>query len=334
MPFAVPRRERGAWLADPAQPAARYRYLVEVEGRSPESAEARAERRQIPTRGWAAEILDEQDPRGFWKTRESLYRPKYVATNWRLLALADLGLTVRHPKVRRAVDLMLEDYGGSDGPFCRTGGEPHFCFVGNTARMMISFGLEEDRRVRASLDWLADQQLEDGGWDCFGRTKGTLDCWEAWPRTRRSVVGAGPASGSTRPNAGPSSTSSEGCCAKAVNAIHHGSGCTIRSITTTTSWSVWRRSPISDTGTIPRQSRRGSYSAGRCGTMEPGRWTPSIQTSLEGRTTTANRASGSSSNGSTRRASGSRCGPSTRSGTPRRRPRKRSGRGTGGRNRP
>jgi len=179
MPFAVPRRERGAWLADPAQPAARYRYLVEVEGRSPESAEARAERRQIPTRGWAAEILDEQDPRGFWKTRESLYRPKYVATNWRLLALADLGLTVRHPKVRRAVDLMLEDYGGSDGPFCRTGGEPHFCFVGNTARMMISFGLEEDRRVRASLDWLADQQLEDGGWDCFGRTKGTLDCWEA-----------------------------------------------------------------------------------------------------------------------------------------------------------
>src|SRR6266581_6819886 len=179
MPSAVPRRERGAWLADPAQPAARYRYLVEVEGRSPESAEARAERRQIPTRGWAAEILDEQDPRGFWKTRESLYRPKYVATNWRLLALADLGLTVRHPKVRRAVDLMLEDCGGSDGPFCRTGGEPHFCFVGNTARMMISFGLEEDRRVRASLDWLADQQLEDGGWDCFGRTKGTLDCWEA-----------------------------------------------------------------------------------------------------------------------------------------------------------
>src|SRR6266699_1046212 len=127
MPFAGPPRERDAWLADPAQPAARYRYLVEVEGRSPESAEARAARRQIPTRGWAAEILDEQDPRGFWKTRESLYRPKYIATNWRLLALADLGLTVRHPKVRRAVDLMLED----------------------------------------------------GGWDCFGRTKGTLDCWEA-----------------------------------------------------------------------------------------------------------------------------------------------------------
>ncbi|HEX9340057.1 MAG TPA: hypothetical protein VF992_02650 [Thermoplasmata archaeon] len=179
MPFAVPRRERDAWLADSAQPAAWYRYLVEVEGRSPESAQARVARRQIPTRGWAAEILAEQDPRGFWKTRESLYRPKYVATNWRLLALAELGLTARHPKVRRAVDLMLQDYGGSEGPFCRLGGEPHFCFVGNTARMMILFGLTEDRRVRASLDWLADQQLDDGGWDCFGRPNGTLDCWEA-----------------------------------------------------------------------------------------------------------------------------------------------------------
>jgi len=27
--------------------------------------------------------------------------------------------------------------------------------------------------------WLADQQREDGGWDCFGRPNGTLDCWEA-----------------------------------------------------------------------------------------------------------------------------------------------------------
>src|SRR6266511_6412105 len=145
MPFAVPR-ERDDWLADPAQPSARYRYLVEVEGRSPKSEEAGAARRRIPMHGWAAEILDQQDPRGFWKTRESLYRPKYVATNWRLLALAELGLTVRHPKVRRAVDLMLEDYGKSDGPFCRAGGEPHFCFVGNTARMLISFGLAEDGR--------------------------------------------------------------------------------------------------------------------------------------------------------------------------------------------
>lgn len=179
LPEAVSRPDRNTWLADPAQPAARYRYLVEMEGVSPESDEARIALAQIPRHGWAADILRKQDPRGFWVSRKTLYRPKYVATNWRLLALAELGLTVRHPKVRRAVNLMLEDFGGSDGPFHRRGGEPHFCFVGNTARMMILFGLGEDQRVTSSLDWLADQQLDDGGWDCFGRSKGTLDCWEA-----------------------------------------------------------------------------------------------------------------------------------------------------------
>src|SRR2546428_9286728 len=74
---------------------------------------------------------------------------------------------------------MLEYYGGSDGSFGRRGGEPHFCFVGNTARMMILFGLADDRRVTSSLDWLADQKREDGGWGCFGRPNGTLDFWEA-----------------------------------------------------------------------------------------------------------------------------------------------------------
>ena len=100
---AVPRRDRSAWLADPAQPAARYRYLVEVEGVPPESEPARTALRQIPRRGWAADILRKQDPRGFWVHRKTLYRPKYVATNWRLLVLADLGLTVRTPGVRREI---------------------------------------------------------------------------------------------------------------------------------------------------------------------------------------------------------------------------------------
>ncbi len=192
----------GTWLGNPGQPAARFRYLVDVEGESPHSGEAREALVAIARRGWAADILRQQDRRGFWVGRESLYRPKYVATNWRLLVLAELGLTVRHPAIRKAVDLMFADYGSSDGPFSRVGGEPHFCFVGNTARMMILLGLGSDRRVRASLDWLADQQLDDGGWDCFGRPKGTLDCWEAlaayaaigrsrWTRKRKAAVERG-----------------------------------------------------------------------------------------------------------------------------------------------
>jgi hypothetical protein len=168
----------GAWLSDPAQPAARYRYLVDMEGLKPDSKDAAAARRQIPRRGWAGDILKAQDKRGFWVHRDSLYVPKYVSTNWRLLVLADLGLTADHPGVRRAVDLLMEDYGSTAGPLGGKKRGPHLCFTGNAARMMILLGLGGDPRVRASLDWLADEQLDDGGWDCFGRRKGTLDGWE------------------------------------------------------------------------------------------------------------------------------------------------------------
>ena len=170
--------DRTAWLVDHAQPAARYRYLVDVEGLKPDSKEAATARRQIPRRGWAADIMKAQDPRGFWVHRDSLYGPKYVSTNWRLIVLAELGLTADHPGVRSAVDLMMEDYGSTAGPLGGKKRGPHLCFTGNAARMMILLGRGDDPRVRASLDWLADGQLEDGGWDCFGRPKGTLDGWE------------------------------------------------------------------------------------------------------------------------------------------------------------
>lgn len=194
--------DRAEWLADAAQPAARYRYLVEVEGRKPDSKEAVAARRQIPRRGWAADILMAQDPRGFWVHRDSLYVPKYVSTNWRLIVLAELGLTADHPGVRRAVDLMLEDYGSTSGPLGGKKRGPHLCFTGNTTRMMILLGLGDDPRVRASLDWFAGEQKEDGGWDCFGRPKGTLDGWEGlaafaalgrrrWTRTWKAAVERG-----------------------------------------------------------------------------------------------------------------------------------------------
>src|SRR2546430_2931335 len=46
-------------------------------------------------------ILRGQHPSGQWVNPGSsafeLYRPKYVATNWRLLVLSDLGLTKKTP---------------------------------------------------------------------------------------------------------------------------------------------------------------------------------------------------------------------------------------------
>ena len=164
------------WLSDSAQPAAGHRYLVDIRDVSPSSSGARAARASIARHGWGAEILARQDPRGFWVARESLYRPKYSTTNWNMLVLADLGADPSHPQVRRGLDLMCKDYAHGANPFGKTG--PHHCFTGNMARMMIRLGRGDHPGVAKSLDWLADSQEKDGGWDCFGRKKGTLDCWE------------------------------------------------------------------------------------------------------------------------------------------------------------
>src|SRR3972149_659565 len=68
-----------------------------------------------------------------------------------------------HPGVRRAVDLMLEDYGSTAGPLGGKKRGPHLCFTGNTARMMILFGLGADPRGGASLAWRPPPPEGGGG---------------------------------------------------------------------------------------------------------------------------------------------------------------------------
>jgi hypothetical protein len=59
-------------------------------------------------------------------------------------------------------------------------------------RSLVRFGYLDDERVQSAIRWLIEEQLADGGWDCFGRPKGTLDGWEAMsafaeiPKSRRS----------------------------------------------------------------------------------------------------------------------------------------------------
>jgi hypothetical protein len=157
----------------------------------------------LAKRGWAKDILRLQRPGGHWEARKDLYRPKYTATMWRFLVLADLGLTARDPPMGKACELFLTEYAREDGGFDTPGADAsELCLTGNVARTLYRCGYGEDRRVRAAYDWLVEHQREDGGWHCFydgtfGR--GTLDAWEGLsafaelpraaqtPRIRRSI---------------------------------------------------------------------------------------------------------------------------------------------------
>jgi hypothetical protein len=166
-------------LLGPDQPAIRYRTLTELLGRREDDPEVREARGQILDHGWAAEILAAREPSGGWGDFPNPYRPKYTSTNWKMLALSDLGLTREEPTVRDACEFWMnglaatgERLGGSST------GTPHYCVSANMARALIRFGYADDPRVRRTLEWLAEIADPKGGWSCFGRGR-NLDSWEA-----------------------------------------------------------------------------------------------------------------------------------------------------------
>jgi len=180
------------WLLEEDQPSVRYFALRDLLGRPESDPEVRAAKARIPTAGWAADILGRRDPGGWWASAESLYRPKYRATNWQMLVLADLGLTRESPPVRESCELWMDRFAAKGGGLGgNSGGTPHHCVAGNQARALIRLGYGDDPRVRRTLEWIVESADPKGGWSCFGRGR-NLDSWEglsalaAYPRSKRS----------------------------------------------------------------------------------------------------------------------------------------------------
>lgn len=171
------------FLLKDTDPSLRAGVLRDLLGRPDDDPDVVKAREEIGKSGWAAQILKDQHPRGFWGLFNDdggdLYVPKYIATNWRLLVLSDLGLTAQDPRIARATDLILEFWGGdpAESVFGEKGSE--LCITGNTARMMLRFGRGHDPRIQRSIEWLVESQKADGGWHCWESATGTLDCWEA-----------------------------------------------------------------------------------------------------------------------------------------------------------
>ncbi len=184
------------WLLEPDQPSIRYLTLTQLLGRKPSDAEVREAKAQIPKSGWAAEILARRDPGGWWVRERSLYTPKYVSTNWNLLALSDLGASRTIPEVRASCELWMDRSplkgGGVGGS---SGGHGHLCYTGNMARSLVKLGYGSDPRVRKAFEWLVQTAHPKGGWSCFWYADApssarNLDSWEGlsafsvYPRSR------------------------------------------------------------------------------------------------------------------------------------------------------
>jgi len=192
----------GSWLLEENQPSLRYLALTQLFDRAQNDAEVLSARERIPETGWAAEILDKQKPGGWWAEEKSLYRPKYLSTNWMLLILSDLGLTRKDRRIANACELWIKRFAKKDGGFgIDNDRRSELCVVGNTARALVKFGYVDHPKVKSAFQWFVKNQAKLGGWSCWGSGR-NLDSWEPmsafavypkqkWTRTMKRSVELG-----------------------------------------------------------------------------------------------------------------------------------------------
>jgi hypothetical protein len=177
------------WLLEGDDPSLRFFTLTELLGRSPDSPEAAAARREIMTSGAVPRILAAQGEDGHWEGRDRFYTAKYRGTVWTLIILAELGADGGDERVRRGCEALLRDAqeresGGFAMHACKTGGgrrsEVIPCLTGNVVWSLIRLGMLDDTRAQAGVDWLTTyMRFADG--ECESPTGWPYDrfemCW-------------------------------------------------------------------------------------------------------------------------------------------------------------
>jgi hypothetical protein len=154
------------WLLD-ADPAVRWQVLRDISGAA--EADVAAERARVASNGWGAALLERQTADGHWGDEQD---HGWMTTNDALALLRELGADPADPKVRTAIDRVVDriKWWQLDGrPFFD--GETEACINGRILSAGSYFGASVDRL----LERLLSEQLEDGGWNC-----------EAPPSTRSS----------------------------------------------------------------------------------------------------------------------------------------------------
>ena len=155
-----------SWLleADEANPGVRYFALRDLLDRPPDDPEVVAARRAVMETGPVPLILDAQYPQGYWVKPGPGYSPKYRATLWQVIFLAQLGADGRDGRVRRAVEYVFAHAQAENGAFSPNGRPARavHCLWGNMVWALLELGYGEDERLARSIDGLARSVTGDG----------------------------------------------------------------------------------------------------------------------------------------------------------------------------
>jgi len=149
------------WLLEADNPSARYLALTGILDRPEGDPETAAARATIPTQRQARAILGAQWPEGYWMHPGVGYSPKYKASVWQVIFLAQMGMP-RTSATDRACGYLLDNARLPNGLFTadKTARGAIPCLSGNLLRAMRQLGCV-DPRLEESAEALAQAVVRD-----------------------------------------------------------------------------------------------------------------------------------------------------------------------------
>jgi len=126
------------WLLEPENPPVRYFTLTEILDHPSDDKEVNEARRDIMATGNVPKLLEGQADEGYWKTADAYYSPRYSATAWHFMLLAEFNANGAIPQIRKTADYLATHAQLENGGFCSEdisrrlpGVDGTLCFTGN-----------------------------------------------------------------------------------------------------------------------------------------------------------------------------------------------------------
>lgn len=122
--------------------------------------------KQIEQVGWCSQFLSFQEKSGMWGG--NLYSPKWISTHYTLMTLMRLGLQANNKQAGLGCKILLDKGYYHDGGINYFASLTHSetCVTAMTLSLLCYFNKEDDR-IHSLKDFLFNQQMKDGGWNCL-----------------------------------------------------------------------------------------------------------------------------------------------------------------------
>ena len=121
--------------------------------------------KRIAAEGWGAHFLKCRNSDGSWGRK--FYQPKWTSTHYTLLDLKTLAISPDHPLIRESIHQVVHQPRSPDGGIHipETIAASDVCVNGMFLNYACYFG-EPGAGLQSIVDFILDQQMEDGGFNC------------------------------------------------------------------------------------------------------------------------------------------------------------------------